>query len=73
MLLSEMEIFYYVVELNNFSKAADKLEVSKSYVSKRITKLEHDLKTRLLSRNTPKLALTEAGKNFLRQLEKLSK
>lgn len=64
MLLNEMEIFYYVVELKSFSKAAERLSVSKSFISKKITKLEHDLKTILISRSTRKLSLTEAGESF---------
>ena len=64
MLLNEMEIFYYVVEQKSFSKAAERLRVSKSFISKRMTKLEQSLKVRLISRSTRKLTLTEAGKNF---------
>lgn len=59
-----MEIFYYVAEFQSFSKAARKLGVSKSFISKRITKLEKNLKVRLLIRSTRKLTLTEAGENF---------
>ncbi len=64
MLLNEMEIFYQVVEQQSFSKAADRLGVSKSYISKKITKLENHLKIRLITRSTRKLILTEAGKSF---------
>jgi len=64
MLLNEMEIFYHVVEQQSFSKAAERLKVSKSFISKRITKLEQDLKVRLITRSTRKLSLTEAGENF---------
>lgn len=64
MLLDEMEIFYYVVEFKSFSKAAEKLKVSKSFISKKISRLEQYLKVRLLSRSTRKLILTEAGENF---------
>ncbi len=66
MLLDEMEIFYYVVELKSFSKAADRLRVSKSFISKKITKLEQDLKVTLISRSTRKIILTEAGESFYR-------
>lgn len=64
MLLDEMEIFYYVVEFKSFSKAAAHLNVSKSYISKKITKLEQELKIHLLSRSTRKLTLSEAGENL---------
>ncbi len=64
MLLNEMEIFYYVVRLKSFTKAAETLGVSKAYISKRIVQLEQDLKTRLLVRTTRQLTLTEAGEHF---------
>lgn len=66
MLLNEMEIFYYVIEEQSFSKAARRLDVSKSFISKRINRLERTLKTRLISRSTRKISLTEAGENFYR-------
>tara|TARA_B100000989_G_C19531008_1_gene469866 strand:+ start:5366 stop:6250 length:885 start_codon:yes stop_codon:yes gene_type:complete len=71
MLLNEMEIFYHVVEQRSFSKAAERLRVSKSFISKRINKLEQDLSVRLVSRSTRKLTLTEAGENFYRQCAKV--
>ncbi|NNM60211.1 MAG: LysR family transcriptional regulator [Legionellales bacterium] len=43
---------------------ADKLGVSKSFISKKLTKLEQQLKARLIVRTTRKLILTEAGKDF---------
>lgn len=71
MLLNEMEVFYYVVELKSFSGAATKLGVSKSFISKKITQLEQELKARLLSRSTRKLTLTEAGLNFYQSCAKV--
>lgn len=73
MLLNEMEIFYCVAELKSFSKAAHKLGVSKSFVSKKITQLEHALKAQLLFRSTRKLTLTEAGSNFQQYCTKIVK
>jgi DNA-binding transcriptional LysR family regulator len=71
MLLNEMEIFYYVVELKSFSRAATRLGVSKSFISKKITKLEHELKVNLIARSTRKLMITEAGDNFYRYCTKV--
>lgn len=71
MLLNEMEIFYQVVELGSFSKAADKLGVSKSFISKKINALETTLRCKLLNRSTRKLSLTDAGENFYRQCTKV--
>jgi len=66
MLLDEMEIFYYVAEFKSFSKAASRLNVSKSFISKQIIKLERELKVHLISRTTRKLTLTGAGESFYR-------
>ncbi len=71
MLLDEMEIFYYVVELKSFSQASEKLNVSKSYISKRVSFLENELKTKLLLRNSRRITLTEAGHAFFKQCEKI--
>lgn len=73
MLLNEMEIFYQVVLQQSFSKAAAQLGVSKSYVSKRVTRLEQELGTRLVFRSTRKLRLTEAGEHFYQHCEKIIK
>ncbi len=57
-------IFVAVAENGSFSGAANKLELSKSAVSKRITILENKLQVRLIHRTTRKLSLTEAGEHF---------
>ncbi len=57
-------IFVAVVENGSFSQAADKLGISKSAVSKRITQLENQLGVRLLNRTTRRLSLTEAGERY---------
>lgn len=64
LLLNDIEIFYHVIEQKSFSKAAERLGYSKSFISKRITKLEKELKIRLISRTTHKLSLTEAGRKL---------
>lgn len=61
-LLSDMAIFVTVVELGNFSKAANKLGVTPSAVSRQISRLEDALGIKLLQRTTRQLALTESGK-----------
>ncbi len=71
MLLNEMEIFYQVVEQKNFTKAAEKLGVSKSFISKHIIKLENELRTKLLTRNTRQLTLTETGEFFYQHCNKV--
>lgn len=59
-----MVVFYHVVQQGSFSKAAQRLDVSKSHISKMITKLEKELNTKLVLRNTRNLRITEAGKHF---------
>ncbi len=61
-----MLVFYHVATLKNFSKAAEKLAIAKSSVSKCVAALEKDLKSRLLVRTTRKLSLTDAGEIFYR-------
>ncbi|MBA6390542.1 LysR family transcriptional regulator [Colwellia sp. BRX10-3] len=70
-LLSDMAIFVSVVEQGNFSKAAKKLGVTPSAVSRQISRLEDALGIKLLQRTTRQLALTESGKitfNYCKQM-----
>ncbi len=57
-------IFFHLIEQGSFSKAADLVGLTKSVVSKRITRLEQDLGVQLIYRTTRKLTLTEAGEVF---------
>ncbi|WP_047691357.1 LysR family transcriptional regulator [Vibrio sp. ZOR0018] len=57
-------IFVAVVEAGSFSLAAERLGMTKSAVSKRISSLEDNLGTRLFHRSTRKLTLTESGEEF---------
>jgi DNA-binding transcriptional LysR family regulator len=59
-----MGIFARVVEAKGFSAAARRLGISKSVVSKEVSKLEKSLGARLLNRTTRKLSLTEVGAAF---------
>jgi len=56
--------FTRVVETGSFARAADRLGVSVSSVSRHVTELEAHLGTRLLNRTTRSLSLTEAGRAF---------
>lgn len=62
--LDEMEVFAEVVEAESFSAAARTLGLSKSAVSKQISRLEDRLGVRLLNRTTRRISLTEAGASF---------
>lgn len=63
-IFSAIPIFVAVVESGSFSAAAERLRMTKSAVSKRISSLEDNLGTRLFHRSTRKLTLTEAGEQF---------
>ncbi|MDP6343453.1 MAG: LysR family transcriptional regulator [Alphaproteobacteria bacterium] len=62
--LGEMAVFAKVVEHRSFTAAAGSLGMSKSAVSKQVSRLEDRLGARLLNRTTRKLSLTEVGEAF---------
>ena len=62
--LQAMQVFSRVVEAGSFVRAAEKLGLSTTAVSRHISDLENHLGTRLLQRTTRKLHLTEAGSQF---------
>lgn len=57
----DMVVFAKVVELKSFSAAAEDLDMSRSVISKHVTRLERSLGVRLLNRTTRRLSLTDAG------------
>lgn len=62
--LEDVLAFVRVVETGGFSRAAERLGVSKSIVSRRVARLEAELGVRLLNRTTRAIAPTEAGLEF---------
>ena len=62
--LDDMVAFLRVVDAHSFTLAAERLGVSKSAVSRRMTELENRLGARLLNRTTRRLSLTEVGQAF---------
>ena len=62
--LSDIAVFVQVIESGSFTAAADRLGISKSVVSKYVSRLENQLGAQLLNRTTRKLHLTEVGRAF---------
>lgn len=62
--LGDIAVFVQVVRSGSFTAAAEKLGMSKSAVSKYVTRLEDRLGARLLNRTTRRLSLTEGGRSF---------
>ena len=65
---AELAAFAVVAEVRSFSRAAQRLEISRSALSHAIRSLEERLGTRLLNRTTRSVALTEAGRSLLDRL-----
>lgn len=59
-----IQTFAKVVELGSFARAADRLGLSTSAVSRQVADLEAHLDARLLNRTTRRISLTEAGQDF---------
>jgi DNA-binding transcriptional LysR family regulator len=68
---NDMLLFARIVEAGSFSKAAERLDLPKSTVSRRIALLEASLGERLLQRTTRRLVLTEFGQSLLEHARKL--
>src|SRR5262245_43168258 len=62
--LSAVTAFVRVVELGGFARAAERLSMSTSAVSRQVAELEAHLDARLLNRTTRRISLTEAGQAF---------
>jgi len=62
--LNQIYYFISVVECGSYTKAAQKLSIPKSTLSRHVQALEDSVKVRLLNRSTRKLSLTKAGEAF---------
>lgn len=63
-LLDDMLLFAEVVATGGITAAAERLGLRKSTVSRRLSALEARLGLRLVERNTRRLRLTEAGRDY---------
>jgi len=62
--LNDIAVFVAVVDAGSFTRAAERLNLSRPVVSKYVSRLEDHLGVRLLNRTTRRLSLTEAGRIF---------
>lgn len=69
--LNEMAIFAVVVGSGSFTKAADKLKLPKSTVSRKVSQLEKRIGVRLINRTTRNLKPTETGKLYYQHCVKM--
>jgi DNA-binding transcriptional LysR family regulator len=68
---NDMLLFARIVEAGSFSMAAQRLDLPKSTVSRRIALLEASLGERLLQRTTRRLVVTEFGESLLEHARKV--
>ena len=59
--LKQLECFVAVAEELNFRRAAERLSISQSALSERISSLEYSVGVSLLFRTTRQVSLTQAG------------
>jgi DNA-binding transcriptional LysR family regulator len=63
--LNSLALFAAVVDAKSFSRAAERVKMPTSTVSRRIAELEKELGARLLERSTRQLRLTDFGSDLL--------
>lgn len=63
--LTYLQTFLMVAEEKSFTKAAEKLDVSKGLVSRHVASLEQSLNAKLFHRSTRRITLSEVGEELL--------
>ncbi|OOG64209.1 transcriptional regulator [Sinorhizobium sp. A49] len=66
--LTALNVFRHVAELQSFAEAGRRLGLSPAAISKNIAELERHLSCRLIHRTTRRMALTEEGRLYYRQV-----
>lgn len=69
--LTQLRCFVRVAERASFSAVARELGVTQSAVSRAVSALEQSLATRLVSRSTRSVSLTEAGRRYYERCRKI--
>lgn len=67
----DLILFAHVIEAGSFSRAAERIGLPKSTLSRRLTALEAKLGERLLTRSTRRLAITDFGERILDHAKRL--
>lgn len=71
MTLDDMRIFVTIVNTGSFTSAAERLMLSKQFVSRRVAALETGLSAQLLVRNTRRLSVTDVGQVFFQHASRI--
>jgi DNA-binding transcriptional LysR family regulator len=69
--LEDLRLFTLVAEGRSFTRAADRLGLSKSAASRRIAELETRLGARLFNRTTRHISLTQVGEGFYQRVSQI--
>ena len=69
--IRQLECFVAVAEELHFRRAGERLGLSQSALSERISALEHDLGARLFFRTTRQVSLTQAGSEFVQDAKRI--
>lgn len=73
MTIETRQLLYFTALANHlhFTRAADALHISQSYLSREVRRLENELGVGLFARTSRQVALTQAGLSFLQQARSL--
>jgi LysR family transcriptional regulator AphB len=70
--LNDMMLFIAVIDAGSFTLAADRLNIAKANLSRRISRLEQQLGVTLLERTTRSQHITEVGSDYLVHCRRIS-
>lgn len=70
--LNDMMLFIAVIDAGSFTLAADRLNIPKANLSRKISRLEQQLGVTLLERTTRSQHITEAGSHYLVHCRRIS-
>ncbi|BAL01593.1 putative LysR family transcriptional regulator [Oscillibacter valericigenes Sjm18-20] len=71
MTFEDIECFIHLANCLNFTKAAEKVHISQTTMTRRISKMEEELNVQLFKRSKHHVALTVAGREFFQTAPRL--